>query len=121
MESGRTRMKSQTGTIAIVSQSDEMVWPLLTIRGGVVMSKKTKLTLLSLARMMLPYRADFLLAVLVLDAMGSTAYLWTRNIWRGLTVKECSPVGAPIYLAASRPVRFNNWWFDICRMLNRYE
>ncbi len=32
-----------------------------------------------------------------------------------------SPVGDLIYLTASRPVRFNNWWFDICRMLNRYE
>jgi hypothetical protein len=92
-----------------------------SIADAVVMSKQTKLTLVSLATMMLPYRADFLLTVLVLDAMGSTAYLWTRNIWRGLTVKLCSPVGAPIYLAASGPMRFNNWWFDICRMLNRYE
>jgi hypothetical protein len=46
-----------------------------------------QLTLLSLATMMLPYRADFLLAVLVLDAMGSTACLWTRKNWRGSTVK----------------------------------
>jgi len=80
-------MKSQTGTTGIVSQSEEMVWPLLSIRGGVVMSQQMKLTLVSLAMMMLPYRADFLLAVLVLDAMGSTAYLWTRNIWCGSTVK----------------------------------
>ncbi len=47
------------------------------------MSDRTKLMLASLAMMMLPYQVEFLLDVLVLAAMGSVAYLSTKNIWRG--------------------------------------
>jgi hypothetical protein len=48
------------------------------------MSMRTKLTLVSLATMMQPYRAEYLLTVLVVAAIvDSTGYLWPRNIWRG--------------------------------------
>jgi hypothetical protein len=47
------------------------------------MNDRMKLMLPSLAMMMLPYQVEFLLDVLVLAAMGSIAYLSTKNIWRG--------------------------------------
>ena len=51
--------------------------------GGFFMTDRTKLMLASLVMMMLPYRMEFILAVLVLAAIGSVAYLSTKTIWRG--------------------------------------
>ena len=47
------------------------------------MTDRTKLTLASLAIMMLPYRVDFLLALLGLAGIGSAAApMSTKTIWR---------------------------------------
>jgi hypothetical protein len=43
------------------------------------MSKQTQLTLASLGMMMLPYRAEFLLSVVVCAAMGTAAYSTTKK------------------------------------------
>jgi hypothetical protein len=50
---------------------------------GFFMTDRKKLILASLAMMMLPYRVEFMLTVLVLAAIGSAAYLSTKTIWRG--------------------------------------
>ena len=57
--------------------------PALVRFDGFFMTDRTKLMVASLAMMMLPYRVEFMLAVLVLAAIGSVAYLSTKTIWRG--------------------------------------
>jgi len=51
------------------------------------MSKQTQLRLASLAMMMLPYKAVFLFALVVLAAVGSAAYSTIKNIWRDSNVQ----------------------------------
>jgi hypothetical protein len=48
-----------------------------------VMSERKQLTLVCLATMMLPYQVGYRVFILLLAAMGSTAYLSLGNIWRG--------------------------------------
>ncbi len=54
----------------------------------VVMSDRTKLTLVSLTVMMLPYRIDFPLSVLLVTAIMSTAIVVMREIWGRMQVSR---------------------------------
>jgi hypothetical protein len=52
------------------------------------MSDRTKLTLASLTVMMLPYRIDFSLSVLLTTAIMSTAIVVVREIWGRMQVSR---------------------------------
>jgi hypothetical protein len=57
------------------------------------MSDRTKLTLASLAVMMLPYTIDFPLLVLLTTAIMSTAIVVAREIWGRMQVSRKSMAG----------------------------